>query len=99
MRDGDVSGVYWYLWRSLIRGCWSRFAVQITRRRFFLGLIGVAAFFESGYLLRKFVLGDREVLGAKAGNVFSLVIGDGHVELDQDNVYAELHRVILSGRQ
>ena len=36
-----------------------------------------------------------EILGMKAGDVVPLVIGHGHVELHQDNVYAKMHRIVL----
>ena len=56
---------------------------------------GFTALLEGGDFLRKLVLGNGEVFRAKASYVVPLVISHGHVELDQDDVYAEMQRIVL----
>jgi hypothetical protein len=52
-------------------------------------LVGIAALLEGGNLLRNLILGNGEVFRAKASDIVSLVISNGHVELNEDDVYAQ----------
>jgi hypothetical protein len=50
-------------------------------------------------ILRARVFGDGEVFRTKASHIVPLVISHGHIELNQDDVYAEMHRVVLGGNR
>ena len=57
----------------------------------------VVAFFKGGDLFRDIVFSDLEVFGAKAGDVVSLAVSDGNVELHQNDVDAETRCLVLRG--